>query len=475
MATTVRPTGSTHPTAEPNPRPSIRPAQPVELAAVWATAFGAQMDGAKDGYAGADPDSPDWLAKLAEWHNAGDPVWLELAVPDDPDQWFEGIADPWRSTETPEIDWCRVEPALKTLGVITKGMSDVTPGDNLESRTITILPHLYALGVARVRSELHARDNMGGQKERSLLVFPTVGFHPVEGDGAHGDTCSYWVVRTCVGVIDKVVVSIRLPDLLCTGTPGPDQYRTPVGADLPVPKRFFAGRFPQLSGGPSAENVAEAIAMHHSATARAAAEQAREALRAAERKAGAVVADEDDARTPRPRDALHELERISEVIQQVDRQLSRELRRLADFDKGTHPAARNAEMRYRFALDEIRSIRNEVATGRSAIVGSIQAREQDEREKFQFIVALLGSAILIPTLVAAVYGANVKLPGERDTTGFIGLILFILSFAVLGVLAVNAMWARGWVPREHWRGGWRTRALAIAGVALFALGLVAVY
>jgi hypothetical protein len=426
---------------------------------------------------------------LAEWRRMRAVVWLELAMPEDPDQWFEGIADPWRSMPTPEIDWSAVEGVLTTLELIPGPIAEIDHESHPSVRLLALLPHLYALGVARIRREVVGRKELTGhhRADEGLLFFPTVGFQRAQPreDGPAGESAAdsaaltdLWTVRMSVGVVGNTVITVRLPDLLCTGIRGSGvSYRSALDADLPVPRRFLAGRFPKLGSGPEAKDIAEAIAIQHAATARAVAEQARTALRAVEVKAGLHLdADTDPAeeRLPQPREALHELEQIAEIAQQIDRQLSRELRRLTDYGDREEVVAAHAKVRYTFALDEIHALRSEISTARAAIVGDIQARDQDDREKFQFIVALLGSAILIPTLVAAIYGANVNLPGEDSWTGFIALLLFVISFAVLGVLTVNELWARGWVPRQRWLERVPVRlAAAGLGVVTLILGIVA--
>jgi CorA-like Mg2+ transporter protein len=383
---------------------------------------------------------------------------------------------------TPVVDWSDVDGVLIALEVLPQPVGEVDHESEPHERLLALLPHLYALGVARIRREVFPRDDLQQSAKSGPLFFPTVGFEPVAPeDAAHANgakptaterLAGFWTIRTCVGVIgDRTVVTIRLPDLLCTGTPESEPaYRTPLERDLPIPRRFLAGRFPRLSRGPEAVDIAEGIAMHHAATARAVAEKARKALRAAESSAGHMVVDgeQSEASGSQRADALRELERISEITQQIDRQLSRELRRLTDYGDCQHPVGTQADVRFGFALDEIRSLRTELSTTRAAIVGHIQVQDQNERERFQFVVALLGSAILIPTLVAAIYGANVNVPGENSWTGFRALLLFILAFFIIGVLAVNQFWASGWAPRRNWlQKRWiKVAALGVAAISM---------
>jgi hypothetical protein len=476
--------GPSHP-----PEPLVPP--PARLKCVSVSAWHPDLRGERDGYARLkQPRAPEAVRELERWRKIRARIWIELALPDDPSHWFEGIADPWISMQTPTIDWSDVEDVLAALEILPDAVGEVDHRSDADARLLALLPHLYALGVARVRCEVFDRKDLQQAAGDGPLFFPTVGFEPVEPKDASSrngadpsrsaNSAGFWTIRTCVGVIgDRTVVSIRLPDLLCTGTPGSHpEYRTPLERDLPIPRRFLVGRFPKLSKGPEAVDIAEGIAVHHAATARAVAEEARKALRDVEANAGHLPATGSngeksdsgpgDSGSQRADVALRELERISEITHQIDRQLSRELRRLADYGECQHPVGEQAEKRFGFALDEIRSLRTEIATTRAAIVGHIQVQDQTERERFQFIVALLGSAILIPTLVAAIYGANVNVPGENSWTGFRALLLFILASFIVGVLAVNEFWASGWAPKRNWlQKGWiKVVALAVAAASL---------
>lgn len=66
---------------------------------------------------------------------------------------------------------------------------------------------------------------------------------------------------------------------------------------------------------------------------------------------------------------------------------------------------------YRYALDEIRGFDDDCDLIREIAIARISQRERAEQDRFQFVAAFLASLILIPTLVAAIYGADVKLPG----------------------------------------------------------------
>jgi uncharacterized membrane-anchored protein len=69
----------------------------------------------------------------------------------------------------------------------------------------------------------------------------------------------------------------------------------------------------------------------------------------------------------------------------------------------------------------------------------LQQRQAAETERFQRLLTLVGTTVLVPGLVAAVFGANVKFPGEGTVTGFWAMLLFMVgagagSYALLRTL-----------------------------------------
>lgn len=101
------------------------------------------------------------------------------------------------------------------------------------------------------------------------------------------------------------------------------------------------------------------------------------------------------------------------------------------------------------AMSAVRSLRERVRTGLALVsaVSTSQALEvaqetQKSNERFQRIVGVLGAAILGPTLVAELFGANTAIPGKDAWWGFaIMIALMILSaVALLAVLRWRGWW-----------------------------------
>jgi Mg2+ and Co2+ transporter CorA len=353
----------------------------------------------------------------------GQPIWLQLVLPwlsADQQAWFEGSVDPWRELEEPELDWTGVNGVLDAVGI---GPSEL---DTHERRLLERLPYLYGRGVARV-----AREVWGARSDAParLRFFPTVAFRP---DEKAPDTPRFWTIRATVGVIRNVVVTVRLPDLSWN-----DQRfdYTPGGA-LDVAQRFFP-RTDDLT----ADDVAEAIGLQQASTARAVSESIRTQLtdieRASRREVGGDARRDRKAKQDNTRRVLD----MTDTMYQLDRQLQRLLRRveLNASDVVGQSSSSDIAVRYRFALDELRSLEG---NGRLASE-AIRTAERAEREHVEFVAAIVALVILVPTLVATIYGANVWLPAKNSGAGFAALLGSILACGVLAMLLV-----RKFLPRQ---------------------------
>lgn len=66
----------------------------------------------------------------------------------------------------------------------------------------------------------------------------------------------------------------------------------------------------------------------------------------------------------------------------------------------------------------------------------VAARQQaQETERFQRTVTIVGATILVPSLVAGIFGANVQIPGEGERYGF-GAMLLLMVAGTLGALGL---------------------------------------
>ncbi len=68
------------------------------------------------------------------------------------------------------------------------------------------------------------------------------------------------------------------------------------------------------------------------------------------------------------------------------------------------------------------------------------AREQRQTANFQDILSMGAAILLVPTLIAGIFGANTELPGKETWGGFVLLVVCMVSgasLAVVGVLAIR--------------------------------------
>jgi CorA-like Mg2+ transporter protein len=390
----------------------------------------------------------------------GPPTWVQLALPwltRYEQQWFEGSVNPWRDTQAPAVDWTGVEDVLERVGLGSAAL------DGDERRLLQCLPFLYARGIARVAREIWGTKPPVADR---LTFFPTAAFRPV-GDI---ERPRFWTVRMTVGVIRNVVVTVRLPDLWWDDESGHFGYTPDGPLDM-------ARRFVPVADDLTAHDVAEAISLQQASTARAVTYQVRTRVTDIERRWRLDVA--SSTRASRD-DALEDVRSVIEMtdhVFQLDRQVSRLLRRLEPGSSGTTDRHTPPEIavRYRFALDELRSLAGNCNLASEAVGQAITTGDQEDRERFHFVAAVLASAILIPTLVASIYGANVNLPAEDSWRGFIALLLFIVAFAVAGLFVIAESLRRGWVPGTARLRGRPVRIGAAAVAALaFAGGVLEV-
>jgi hypothetical protein len=205
------------------------------------------------------------------------------------------------------------------------------------------------------------------------------------------------------------------------------------------------------AGDVTAHDVAEGIALHHAATARAVAAQVREDLIAID---GASANGHAPETTTARRRALADAARVTALTEtsfHLDHQLSRLLRRIGDGDAAGGPgrgAPSEVARRYRWALDELRSLEADCRLTAESVSQAISAHEHEQRERFHFVAAALATAILVPALVVSLYGANVTLPGKGG--GFAGLVVFIIASEVGALLLVIEAGRRGWEAPD-WR------------------------
>jgi hypothetical protein len=248
-------------------------------------------------------------------------------------------------------------------------------------------------------------------------------------------------------VIRNVVVTVRLPDLWwndekCDGDEQGAFDYTP-GGPLGVAQRFFP-----VADDLTADDVAEAIGLQQASTARAVSERVRTRLTKIERASRGEAGDGTlRGQTTNLAHARQVID-MTDTLYQLDRQLERLLRRVEvnASDVVGRSSSSDIAVRYRFALDELRSLEGNGGLASQAISQAIARADQAEHERFEFVAAALASVILLPTLAATIYGANVALPAKNNWEGFIVMMLVIIAFAVLGLFTIAKALPRRAMP-----------------------------
>jgi hypothetical protein len=104
-------------------------------------------------------------------------------------------------------------------------------------------------------------------------------------------------------------------------------------------------------------------------------------------------------------------------------------------------------------------------------------RQRLDVERFQRVVTLVGAAVLVPGLVAGIFGANVDLPGGGTSTAFWAMLLLMAAGGVGSYVLLRSIelgyWA-GLAQRRPFRAsaGARALTLGLAAVALAVGGFV---
>jgi CorA-like Mg2+ transporter protein len=125
--------------------------------------------------------------------------------------------------------------------------------------------------------------------------------------------------------------------------------------------------------------------------------------------------------------------------------------------------------------------RESMATLASVQVGrqiALSQRQAHETEKLQRTITLLGAGVLVPSVVAGVFGTNVAFPGANSKAGFWAMLLFMAAGAAASFGVIRAAQANLMKAPRRWVGALLgSRDRVVPAVLLFlALALaVAVY
>lgn len=385
-------------------------------------------------------------------------VWVETRVEVGGDEgqrkWLEGEFPVWRALPTPRIDWESMRAPLEALRLQAPAL-DRIDGEDASSRLLRALPLAYTRGAfGTARDAFYEKRVVAELKEAAdpdpLTAFPTAGFLPGNDESA-GVEVLYTVLHATIGVVGNTIVSVRLPDTFCPDRPEDGAHRSPPSL---VPPEVLTRFLPQgrTAGG---REVAEAIGMHQATSARAVAFRIRERLENVEDLAEQLGDEKALDREEKPQfkvrvdEEAKKVDALAEVAQQLDRNLSTILRRFSGEISGAPKAVQElvpseTKRRYRYALDNVRALHDDCRLASQVVRHELTSYEDSQRERFQFIAAVLASVVLIPTLIASILGVNLGVPGEHSRVGFVAFVIAIGGLCAVGYSALRT------ADRHHW-------------------------
>jgi len=385
-------------------------------------------------------------SSLASLHESA-PVWLDLHLKGvDACEWLE----PWDRPTARPVDWSAIEPVADALGFAVPA---IVAADDPVAVGLERLVRINEIGVLRWLGRRL------GELDEPYVAAPLLGMIPTSSiDELPPSDAPLEIVllRVNLLVLERraLMFTIRLPDRLASGSardyrrhcPAEDRVPNELRPDLTV----FGHHLPP-SGRPSARDLGDALALYLTATCWSAAEHGREALDEVERSALRRTSGGDDAER-----RVEELDtqadgavRLCAALQQTEEELMRVLQRLSEREPGTRvPTA--VRSRYERALEQLGSVHRDVRSAMDALtVRSAESQREvaktreRRQESAQAVLAAVGTVVIVPSLVAALYSDKVKLAGDNAGVGQVRMILLMVGTVLLGFGLVFATMRSG--------------------------------
>lgn len=95
-------------------------------------------------------------------------------------------------------------------------------------------------------------------------------------------------------------------------------------------------------------------------------------------------------------------------------------------------------------LRNLRDFREVLRSAIDLVATFVAAEQSRQSERFQELATFIAAVLLVPTLVAAIYGANVSLPGKDHAAG---LLIMFVAMAITAV--VTGLGLRYWQRRRN--------------------------
>jgi hypothetical protein len=435
-------------------------------------------------------------------------VWLEMGLDADPRAWI----NPW---DPPMFapGWSAFEQVADLLGL----RSPQTDPEALAPLKVVLdrLPRINELG------ELQWLEAEIEHDRASVLALPLTGFRPTVTlpSCRDGDLLELLLLRVNLAVWDRYVLTVRLPDRLCSGAPSEDG-----GRRIPAPRSCSEGtptaepeRYLAPGDRPSAVEIGKAIALYLSATCGCVAEYARRELTEVENRVlrllrvGASENGGPESEGPEGADSedpegTHRLEILTAqylrifgtrgALQMAEEELARLLQRQFEvaIPEEEDDFRYITRRRYERALEDVRTAESELRLAGDALTHRLETwqleqstrqeqlakqREKDavaRSESIQRLVAVLGTLLVAPTLIASVFQDQYKIPHPKSAPALIGMLLLMVG--TVGVVLLVFMVSQPSTPRDvsllrrlgSVPGGWLAALAALGTLVTLVLG-----
>jgi hypothetical protein len=371
---------------------------------------------------------------------AGWPVWLEFRATGNDAEKLLDRPDAWE----PSATWVFEKDA--SIAELLKSVDEARNARRpaLED-VLDVLPLLHELGATRARGDIP-----GGKLDVEPELLTVLAFIPLEERDAALEPVdqrqdppidarefrfSHFVAsRMNVAVLDNVVISLQLPDPspCAIGEPSNEEVATLSLARSPlvtVRSRYL----------PTSRDVCGcdiAIAMLKNAV---------EFYDAVARRLHLALDDlehdfyqHDDGDPEGLREYFRRLQQLGQTIENIEHDIRHLLRRMPP-DLGADDLLIRRLLRsyYGSELDRVCALQTEIRMASETMASvlstkQLTASQEDQKrsERFQRDATLVASAILVPALVASIYGANVQLPA-KETWWALGELVGLMIFGAV--------------------------------------------
>lgn len=385
------------------------------------------------------PGDPDEVALLEAARTRRATIWAEFELVGERSalSWFDPTLEPWDEDPKPAVRWKDVGAILRLLGVDPPATGNHAPA----SLTLSALELVYTLGIRRAQAEL-------GTAAAAVTLLPAVGFEEP------GKNQAAWMNRVGIAAVENLVFTLRLP--ADPWPPGDDADPPPQRPTLRV-----MGRFIPASGQPKATELATGIALYQAATCGAIITREKDELQKVENTllAATLPSSEQPSRDRIESERLAEGYRKTFGLGERGEMLEHELARLcARFDDVSEATELSRAM-VAEALATARAFRSDLRQRIDCIASMVATQQfaladeqQSKTDKFHRRATVVGSAVLVPALVAAVFGANVALPGEKEEGGLAAMIFLMVALGAgtwWGISSLDEPEAR--LTRRPWK------------------------